>query len=91
MYSAYYFPTISLPHLKYVNYWRKCHRYDTINVLKILYFEIVLMHYVEAFDRNQMMITSWDSMVEPESTARLIDAFVNSLNPADYGIKEMAS
>lgn len=49
------------------------------------------MHYVEAFDRNQMMITSWDSMVEPESTARLIDAFVNSLNPADYGIKEMAS
>lgn len=49
------------------------------------------MHYVEAFDRNQMMITSWDSMVDPESTARLIDAFVNSLNLADYGIKEIAS
>ncbi len=49
------------------------------------------MHYVEAFDRNQMMMTTWDCMVEPESTARLIDAFVNSLNPADYGIKEISS
>lgn len=49
------------------------------------------MHYVETFDRNQMMMTTWDSMVDPESTARLIDAFVNSLDLADYGIKEMAS
>ena len=49
------------------------------------------MHYVESFDRKQMMMTSWDAMVEPESTARLIDAFVNSLNLADYGIKERAS
>lgn len=49
------------------------------------------MHYVEAFDRNQMMLTTWDDMVDPESTARLIDAFVNSLNLADYGIKERAS
>ncbi len=49
------------------------------------------MHYVEAFDRNQMMMTTWDSMVDPESTARLIDAFVNSLNLVDYGVKEIAS
>lgn len=49
------------------------------------------MHYVEAFDRNQMMLTTWDDMVDPESTARFIDAFVNSLNLADYGIKERAS
>lgn len=49
------------------------------------------MHYVTAFDRNQMMMTTWDSMVEPESTARLIDAFVNSLDLSDYGIKEMAT
>lgn len=49
------------------------------------------MHYVTAFDRNQMMMTTWDSMVEAESTARLIDAFVDSLNLADYDIKEMAS
>lgn len=47
------------------------------------------MHYVEAFDRSQMMMTTWDSMVDPESTARLIDAFVNSLSLADYGVKEM--
>lgn len=48
------------------------------------------MHYVKAFDRNQLMMTTWDSMVEPDSTARLIDAFVNSLNLSDYGVKEMA-
>lgn len=49
------------------------------------------MHYVKAFDRNQMMMTTWGSMVEADSTARLIDAFVESLNLSDYGVKEMAS
>lgn len=49
------------------------------------------MHYVEAFDRNQMMMMTWNSMVEPDSTARLIDTFVESLNLSDYGIKEIAS
>ncbi|MCR5598896.1 MAG: hypothetical protein K6G19_12070 [Lachnospiraceae bacterium] len=42
------------------------------------------MHYIEAFDRNQMVMTSWYSLVEPESTARLIDAFVNSLKCAFF-------
>lgn len=49
------------------------------------------MHYVQAFDRDQFMMTTWDSMVDPESTARLIDAFVDSLDLSDYGVKEMAS
>ena len=49
------------------------------------------MHYVESFDRNQMMMTTWDSMVDPESTARLIDAFVDSLDLSEYGVKETAS
>ena len=49
------------------------------------------MHYVESFDRNQMMMTTWDSMVDSESTARLIDAFVDSLDLSKYGIKEIAS
>lgn len=49
------------------------------------------MHYVQSFDREQFMMTTWDSMVDPESTARLIDAFVNSLNLADYGVREMSS
>lgn len=48
------------------------------------------MHYVTAFDRNQMMITTWDSLVEPESKARLIDAFVNRLILSEYDIKELA-
>ena len=49
------------------------------------------MHYVQEIDRDQVMMTTLDSMVEPNSTARLIDAFVNSLDLADYGIKEIAS
>lgn len=48
------------------------------------------MHYVKAFDRNQLMITSWEDMVDKESTARLIDAFVNSLELSEYGVKERA-
>lgn len=49
------------------------------------------MHYVKSFDRNQMMMTTWDSMVDSESTARLIDAFVDSLDLSKYGVKEIAS
>ena len=49
------------------------------------------MHYVQGFDRDQMMMTTWDSMVDPESTARLIDAFVDSLKLADYNVKVLAS
>ena len=48
------------------------------------------MHYVQGFDRDQMMMTTWDSMVDPESTARLIDAFVDSLELADYNVKGLA-
>ena len=48
------------------------------------------MHYVQGFDRDQMMMTTWDSMVDPESTARLIDAFVDSLKLADYNVKALA-
>ena len=48
------------------------------------------MHYVKSFDRNQMMMTTWDSMVDSESTARLIDAFVDSLDLSKYGVKEIA-
>lgn len=48
------------------------------------------MPYVSAFDRNQMMVCSWDSFVDPESVARLIDAFVNSLDLTKYNVKEAA-
>ena len=48
------------------------------------------MHYIESFDRNQMMMTTWDSMVDSESTAKLIDAFVDSLDLSKYGVKEIA-
>lgn len=47
------------------------------------------MHYIESFDRNQLMMTTWDSMVAPESTARLIDAFVDSLDMSEYGVREL--
>ncbi len=46
------------------------------------------MPYVSTFDRTQMMMCSWDSFVDPESIARLIDAFVDSLDLVKYGVKE---
>lgn len=48
------------------------------------------MPYVSTFDRTQMMMCSWDSFVDPDSIARLIDAFVNSLDLIKYGVKEAA-
>lgn len=48
------------------------------------------MPYISTFNRNQMMVCSWDSLIAPESIARLIDAFVNSLELTKFGIKEAA-
>ncbi len=48
------------------------------------------MGYVKTFDRVQMMICSWEDFVEKESIARLIDAFVNSLDLSAYEVKEVA-
>ena len=48
------------------------------------------MPYVQTFDRTQMMMCSWDSFVDPYSVARLIDAFVDSLDLKKYRVKEAA-
>lgn len=45
------------------------------------------MPHVKTFDRKQIMMCSWDSFVDPWSTARLIDAFVNSLDMKKYTTK----
>lgn len=45
------------------------------------------MAYISGFDRTQMMFCSWDMLVDEESIARLIDAFVNSLDLNRYGVK----
>lgn len=49
------------------------------------------MPYVPTFDRKQIMMSSWDSLVEQESIVRLIDAFVDSLDLKRYGVKEAAT
>ena len=46
------------------------------------------MSYVPTFDRNQMMFCSWDALVDAESIARIIDAFVDSLDLEEVGIRE---
>lgn len=46
------------------------------------------MLHVATFDRTQMMMCSWDSFVDTESIARLIDAFVSSLDMGKYTAKE---
>ena len=38
------------------------------------------MRYVKGLDRNQVMMCSLDSFVDEESDARIIDAFVDSLD-----------
>ena len=48
------------------------------------------MPYVKTFDRDQIMMCSWDAFVDEQSIARIIDAFISSLNLSDYGVKEMA-
>ena len=48
------------------------------------------MPYIKTFDRDQMMFCSWDSFVDLESDARIIDAFVNSLDLEPLGIKAAA-
>lgn len=44
------------------------------------------MRYVKGLNRDQMMMCSLDSFVDKESDARLIDAFVNSLDLEDLKI-----
>lgn len=46
------------------------------------------MGYVEKKDRYQLTISNFDALVDSESTARLIDAFVDSLELNKYDIKE---
>ena len=48
------------------------------------------MPYIKTFDRTQMMFCSWDSFVDEHSIARIIDAFVNSLDLQKLGVKEVA-
>jgi len=46
------------------------------------------MPYIKTSDRNQMRMRSLDSEVGTESIARIIDAFVDSLDLAEYGVKK---
>lgn len=46
------------------------------------------MPYIKSIDRTQLMLCSLDSFVDEESIARIIDAFVESLDMHEFGIKE---
>jgi len=46
------------------------------------------MPYIPTFDRNQIMMCSWDSFVDSDSIARIIDAFVDSLDLETMGVKK---
>lgn len=47
------------------------------------------MPYIQTRDRNQMMMCSLDSLVEPESIARVIDLFVSGLDLDALGFKKV--
>ncbi len=46
------------------------------------------MPYVSGFDRDQVMVCTWDALIAEDSIARDIDAFVASLDISKYGFKE---
>lgn len=46
------------------------------------------MPYIKSMDRNQMMMCSIDSFVDPESVARVIDVFVESLDLKEMGFEK---
>ena len=48
------------------------------------------MPYIPTLNRTQLMMYSLDSLVEKDSTARLIDAFVDSLDLSQFNIKQMS-
>lgn len=48
------------------------------------------MPYISGFDRDQLMCCSWDEFVDKESIARIIDAFVKSLDISRYGVKPVS-
>lgn len=45
------------------------------------------MPYISGFDRDQLMYCSWDVLVDEESIARIIDAFVEYLDIKKYCAK----
>ena len=45
------------------------------------------MPYVKTVDRNQIQMCSLDMQVDPESMARIIDVFVDSLDLKSLGFK----
>ena len=47
------------------------------------------MPYIQAaIDRDQMMVTSYNDLVDPESMARVIDYFVDCLDLAKLGLQK---
>ena len=45
------------------------------------------MPYISGFDSNQLMYCSWDTFVDKESIARIIDAFVWCFDIWEIGVK----
>lgn len=45
------------------------------------------MNYVSGFDRNQLRMISYNELVDKESMARIIDAFIDKLNLSNYSFK----
>lgn len=49
------------------------------------------MAYIKTFNRNQMMFCSWDAFVDEQSIARIIEAFINSLDLQELDVKETSA
>ncbi len=47
--------------------------------------EVIIMPYIESVNRDQLFMASLESMVDQDSTVRIIDAFVESLDLKEMG------
>lgn len=65
-------------------------KYSIMDSIKKMIPGCSVMPYISGFDRDQLMCCSWDSFVDKESIARIIDAFVNSLDISRYGVKPVS-
>ena len=54
----------------------------------MIFSEVLDMPYInKPIDRNQMMLTTFDELVEPDSTARVINYFIDHVDLGEMGFK----
>ena len=65
--------------------------HEVDSMIFAMYKETIQMNYISGCDRNQMQFLTLEDMIEPESWARIIDIFVDTLPLKDLGFRQRES